>query len=513
MYGQHVDAGVAGAAKPHESATMPPSLHARHWIDGEWVDSETASDSIDPATGETIGTYTEAGEAEATKAIAAARRAFLESEWRGNRRLRAQVLNEMAYRFETRIDDLVSILSLENGKVEGEARFEVGMVPSKLRFYAALALTEFGRAMETSPGRYTMTLREPVGVAGIIAPWNSPIVLFIRSLAPALAAGCTVVGKLPGFTAQTNARMCEVFAEVTSLPRGVLNVLSEVHRAAADTIVDSQDVPTISLTGSSRTGQMIMASGAKNMKRFGGELGGKTPILLFDDADLDKALPKVEKALTTFAGQFCMTGSRLLVHRPILDEVRERLRSRLEAVKAGPASDPSSDMGPMINIANVRRVDKLVDEAIAAGAKVVVRGGPFADGPKARGAFYRPTLLEISNHAMLIAQDEVFGPVLVMQAFDTEEEAIALANDSEYGLAASIWSTNIDRPLRIARRIEAGTVWINNWAVVYDETEEGGYKQSGLGRLNGISAMDDFVEYRTIIHEIELGASSRNSTN
>jgi betaine-aldehyde dehydrogenase len=158
----------------------------------------------------------------------------------------------------------------------------------------------------------------------------------------------------------------------------------------------------------------------------------------------------------------------------------------------------------MINRANVERVDGLVEAAIAAGAKVIVRGGPFKDGPLSKGAFYRPTLLEITDHSMRIAQDEVFGPVLAMQAFDTEAEAVALANDSQYGLAASVWSQNVDRPLRIARQIEAGTVWINNWAVVYDETEEGGYKQSGVGRLNGVSALDDFIEYRTIIHEIGL---------
>ena len=228
---------------------MTSFLTARHWIDGEWIEGSERSQSVDPATGETIGTYTEAGEAEANRAIAAALRAFKTSDWRENRRLRAKVLNEMADRFEARTPDLVQILSLENGKVEAEARFEVSMVPSKLRFYAALALTDFGRAMETSPGRYTATLRQAVGVAGIIAPWNSPVVLFIRSLAPALAAGCTVVGKLPGLTAQTNTRMCEVFSEVTSLPKGVLNVFSEVHSAAARVLIDSPDVPVISLTG------------------------------------------------------------------------------------------------------------------------------------------------------------------------------------------------------------------------------------------------------------------------
>jgi betaine-aldehyde dehydrogenase len=488
---------------------MSSTLHARHWIDGEWVDASVRAESVDPATGATIGSYTEATEAQAVRAIAAALKAFTDTDWRGNRRLRAKVLNDMADRFEARTDDLVDILALENGKIKPEARFEVSMVPSKLRFYAALTLTDFGRAMETSPGRYTTTLREAAGVAGIIAPWNSPIVLFIRSLAPALAAGCTCVGKLPGFTAQTNARMCEVMSEVTSLPRGVVNVFSEVGSAGARALIDSPDVPVISLTGSSKTGQAIMAACARNMKRFGGELGGKTPVLLFDDADLAKALPSVEQALTVFAGQFCMTGSRLLVHRPILDTVRTRLAARLEAVKAGPAADPASDMGPMINIANVKRVDALVDAAIAAGAKTVVRGGPFKEGPLAKGAFYRPTLLEIDDHSLPIAQDEVFGPVLVMQAFDTEDEAVALANDSQYGLAASVWSADVDRPLRIARRLDAGTVWINNWAVVYDETEEGGYKQSGLGRLNGVSAIDDFVEYRTFIHEIDLAASPR----
>jgi betaine-aldehyde dehydrogenase len=485
-------------------------LNARHWIGGEWVDSKNRLDSINPATGETIGTYADGGETEATLAIAAAKEAFLGTDWRENRRLRARAINELADRFEARIEDLVEILALENGKIVDEARFEVAMAAPKLRFYAALALTEFGRAIQAEPGRYSTVYREPMGVAGIIAPWNSPVVLFIRSLAPALASGCTVVGKLPGWTAQTNARMCEVFAEVKSLPSGVLNVFSELHGGGARVIVDSPDVPAISFTGSSRTGQAMSASGARNLKRFGLELGGKTPVILFDDADLDKALPAVEKALTVFAGQFCMTGSRLLVHRPILDAVRKRLAGRFEAVKVGPAADATSMMGPMINLAAVKRVEGMVEAAIDQGAKIVVRGGPFKQGPLAKGAFYRPALLEITDHSMSIAQDEVFGPVLVMQAFDTEAEAIELANNSAYGLAASVWSTNIDRPLRVARKIDAGTVWINNWAVVYSETEEGGYKQSGLGRLNGVAAMDDFIEYKTVVHEIDLSSSNGN---
>jgi betaine-aldehyde dehydrogenase len=477
---------------------------AKNWIGGEWVDSATRLDSIDPATGEVIGTYADGAADEANRAIASARRAFIESPWRGDRRLRARALNEMADRFEARAEELVDMLALENGKVKGEARFEVDMVPKKLRFAAAMTLTEYGRAIQVEPGRYSTVLREPIGVAGIVAPWNSPVVLFIRSLGPALAAGCTVVGKLPGWTAQTNALMCEIFASVQSLPKGVLNVFSGLHSGGVRVMIEHPLVPTISYTGSTKVGQQITAAGAKNLKRFGLELGGKTPVLLFDDANLDKALPVVEKALTVFAGQFCMTGSRLLVQRSILNQVRERLAKRLEAVKAGPATDSSSDMGPMINIEAARRVDKVVEDAVAAGAKVVVRGGPFKDGPLAKGAFFRPSLLEITDHDIPIAQNEVFGPVLVMQAFDTEAQAVALANNSIYGLSASVWSENVDRPMRIARQLESGTVWINNWAIVYDETEEGGFKQSGLGRLNGIASIDDFLEYRTIVHEVDL---------
>ena len=480
------------------------TLEARNWIGGEWVDAARRLESINPATGEVIGTYADGGAKEANSAIAAAKAAFETTDWRWNRRLRAKAISEMADIFEARTNDLVEILKLENGKVGGEAHFEVEMVPPKLRFYAALALTEFGHAVETAPGRYSTVLREAIGVAGIVAPWNSPVVLFIRSLAPALAAGCTVVGKLPGWTAQTNAVMCEIFSQVSSLPTGVVNVFTGLHSEGVRVMIESPDVPAISYTGSTKVGWDIAAAGAKNLKTFGLELGGKTPILLFEDANLDKAIPAIEKALTVFAGQFCMTGSRLLVHRPILEAVRERLADRLGKVRVGPASDPASDMGPMINLDNVRRVDALVEAAIAGGAQPVVRGGPVADAALAKGAFYRPTLLEITDHSMPIAQDEVFGPVLVMQAFDTEEEAIRLANDSMYGLAAAVWSQDVDRPLRIGRRLQAGTIWINNWAVVYSETEEGGFKQSGLGRLNGKAALDGFSEYKTIVHEIAL---------
>ena len=222
-------------------------------------------------------------------------------------------------------------------------------------------------------------------------------------------------------------------------------------------------------------------------------------MLVFNDADLDAALPKLEKALTVFGGQFCMTGSRLLIQSGIAEAVRQRLGDRLKSVKVGPATDPTSDMGPLIDKANVERVNRMVEEAIADGAKVIVRGGPATEEPLVRGAFYRPTLLEVADSRHPIVQQEVFGPVLTMQVFNTEAEAIVLANDSEYGLAASIWSRDVDLPLRVARELQAGTIWINDWALMTDGFEEGGDKQSGQGRLRGLAALDDFLEYKHIV--------------
>ena len=471
---------------------------AKNWINGEWLDSEKHSISINPANYEQIGEYADAGFKEAELAIQSAKTAFKTTEWKDNRYLRAQAIFEMADLFEKYTEQLIEILSLENGKVKDEARFEVSMVPSKLRYYASLVRTEYGRALEPKAGSFSMVLRQPMGVAGIIAPWNSPLVLMIRSLAPALAAGTTTVIKMPGQTAQTNALISKIFSEVQSLPKGVINLFSESGADGSKHLIDSPDVPVISFTGSTFTGRSISEVGARYIKRFGLELGGKTPMIVFDDADLDLVVPKLLKAVTVFAGQFCMTGSRILVQKGIAPQLKEKLIQAFESVKVGPASDPTSDMGPLIDKPNVDRVNKVVEKAISEGAITLVRGGPTSEENLLNGAFYHPTLLEVFNNKLDIVQAETFGPVATLQVFDTEQHAIELANDNEYGLAASIWTQDVNRPLRIARDIDAGTIWINDWAVIYDEFEEGGFKQSGLGRMNGVAAMDDFIEYKHI---------------
>jgi betaine-aldehyde dehydrogenase len=470
---------------------------AMHWIDGEWVDSDEHRDSVNPATGETIGSYAMGTPQEAEQAVEAAKRAFHETSWRTDRALRSRVLIRMAERFEERFDDLVEILGLENGKVHEHGRVEVAFAPETLRFNAALALTDTGTNSQVSEGELSIVVRQPVGVAGIIAPWNSPVALGIRSLAPALAAGCTTVMNLPRQTAQTNAMMAEIIGETEELPPGVANVITGGH-VSGDVLVQSPDVPTISFTGSTKTGAAIGAAAAANWKRVGLELGGKTPLILFADADLDHALPIVVSALIVFSGQFCMTGSRLLVHEQIADSVRSDLAKLLEAVKVGPAADPDSEMGPIISKHDVERIDGVVEDAIGKGAKVLVRGGPVTEGALAAGNFYRPTLLETADNTMSIVQDEIFGPVLTMQTFSSEAEAIALANDSIYGLSAAVFSRDVDLPLRVALALESGSVWVNDWAKLHDQFEEGGFKASGVGRMRGFAVIDDFIEFKHI---------------
>jgi betaine-aldehyde dehydrogenase len=476
-----------------------PLPQARHWIGGELsAAQDPGAPSVNPATGEIIGSFADGGRAEAEQAITAAADAFDATEWRHDPMLRATVLHRLADAYEARAGDLVDTLCLENGKLRGEAGYEVHFIPRALRFAAGLAVNSFGRVTETLPGQQSMVLRQPVGVAGIITPWNSPAYLSVRSYAPALAAGCAAVIKMPAQAAQTARVMAEILAGVGGLPAGIVNLFIESGRDGARHLVSSPRVPVVSYTGSTATGRVILADAAPGLKRIGAELGGKTPHLVFADADLDVALATIVASCTVFAGQFCMTGSRVLVQHEIADRFLEELADRLRQVRPGPAADPASEIGPMIDKASVARVDALVEAAIEAGAKALVRGGPATDPALAGGAFFHPALLEVGDSELPVVQQEVFGPVQVAQRFGTEDEAVALANATEYGLSACVWSRDADRPLRVARRLEAGLVSINSWANLAVEMEEGGWKASGLGRLGGAASLDDFTEYKQI---------------
>jgi betaine-aldehyde dehydrogenase len=474
---------------------------AKHWIDGEWVGSDTVAESVNPAIGAVLGQWADGGEAEARAAVAAARRAFETSPWSRDRSLRHRALSEMADRFDAHAQELGTLVTKENGKKIAEGRFEGASPGPTLRHNAALALTDTGIWAEIAPGQWFSTYAEPAGVVGVIVPWNSPVALLIRSLAPALSAGNTVAVKMAGQTALVANLVSQIIAEVTSLPRGVVNIFTESGNTGAPYLVASPDVQVISYTGSTTVGRLVAAGGAATLKRMNLELGGKTPMIVFDDADLDRTVPLLAAGITTFAGEFCMTGSRILVQRGVADQVRTRLAGLLESVRVGDGMNPQTDMGPLIDKADVARVDRLVEAALAY-AKPVVRGGPATEGALAAGAFYRPALLEVEDVHTDLVQKEVFGPVATFEVFGTEADAVARANATEFGLAAGIFTSNINISRRVSHEIQAGTIWTNTWAAINDGFAEGGYKQSGIGRLRGPLAITEFQEAKTVVHAI-----------
>lgn len=480
------------------SKDAPQSGPARHWINGEWVGSSMFANSVSPSTGETLGQYAAGGRAEAASAIAAARAAFDNGAWAHDPQLRSRALFELADRLDERADAIGLMISREMGKALRDAKWEAALSPSTLRYNAGTALSQTGTSAEIAPGIFASAMREPIGVVGIIIPWNSPLALLVRALGPALAAGCTTVIKLPGQTALVNALVADAVAATKSLPNGVINIFTEAGNEGAPLLVESPDVDAINYTGSTKVGRQVAEKGAQTLKRIGLELGGKTPLVVFEDADIETVAPLVVTALTKFNGEFCMTGSRVLVQRSVAKAWRERIASLLEKVVVGHADDMNTEMGPVIDRANVARIDRFVENA-KQYARILVRGGPIIDGPLASGAFYRPSMLETEALDVPLVQEEIFGPVLSFETFATEAEAIVRANATIFGLAAAIFTKDADRAQRVARAIKAGTVWTNTWGVLNDAFEEGGFKHSGIGRARGLRAMEEFQEVKTQI--------------
>jgi betaine-aldehyde dehydrogenase len=462
---------------------------AQHWIAGEWTGSGTTTESINPADGTVVGTFYDGGEAEAAAAVDAAARAFAGTGWARNPALRATALDRLADALEARVPELAAMLSRENGKLLPQTTWEVGGSVPWLRYAAASARMQgAGRASEPVPGQYYHSVPEPLGVAGIISPWNSPVILTVRALGPALAAGCTVVIKLPAQTALTNALFAEVLASVAEIPAGVVNVFTESGNTGAPFLVASEKVDVINYTGSTAVGRRIAAAAAPSLKRLGLELGGKAPLVVFPGVDLDTVIPTLVQASVAMNGQFCCTGSRVLVHRDIAGEVRSRLAAALGEVRLGAWDDEKAQLGPLIDKASAARVDAIVEESASYGT-ILVRGGAVIDGP---GAFYRPSLVEVESTDVRIVQEEVFGPVQTFELFDDEDDAVTKANATVYGLAASVFSPDSMQARRIARRIRTGSVWINTWGVMSEEFEQGGVKASGYGYLCGPRAIEEF---------------------
>ncbi|MBT6095174.1 MAG: aldehyde dehydrogenase family protein, partial [Rhodospirillaceae bacterium] len=342
--------------------------------------------------------------------------------------------------------------------------------------------------------------REAIGVAAIIVPWNAPATLLVRSLAPALAAGCTAVVKPASQTAGANRIMMEALCAVEALPAGVVNSVNESGSEVGRALVASKDVDVVSFTGASATGKAIMADAAGTLKRLSLELGGKAPSLVFADAKMDDALATVTRCSLVMAGQMCTAITRVLVEDKAYDQVTEELSARLSATRVGPGNDPTSQMGPVIDMANRDRLLKIIDGASATG-EILVRGEAFAPQGFENGAFITPTLVAVDDPSRDLVQQELFGPIVTLEKFSSEEEAIAKSNATDYGLASSVWTHDMNRAQRVARAIRAGTVWLNSHNRLFAEAETGGFKQSGQGRLHGLEGLNDFLETKHIFSE------------
>lgn len=472
----------------------------RMLVGSNWIDAsqgETLS-VIDPATGQQFAAIPSATADDANRAVIAARTAFEDGRWRkltGSQRSR--ILWRVAELIEQRSTELAELETLDAGKpISASRTVDIPAAAGMFRYWAGWCTRLDGTAPAVDlPGNYAAsTVLEPVGVAALIVPWNFPIVNAAMKLAPALAAGCSVVLKPAELSSLTAIRLGEILLEA-GIPPGTVNIVSGLGIVVGAALANNPDVDKISFTGSTAVGKELLVAARGNLKRLTLELGGKSPTIIMADADLSKAIPSAAGGIFRNSGQMCAAGSRILVAREVYQEVLDGLVNAAAALRLGPGIDPATTMGPVISAAQQRRVIGYADGAMEDGARIVAGG--VAHGTT--GYFVEPTVIADARPDSRVAREEVFGPLAVVSAFDSETEAIALANATDFGLSANVWTSNISAAQRLAQSIRVGTVTINSGMIVGPNLAFGGFKQSGWGREGTADGIHAYTEKKTII--------------
>ncbi|MFB5190052.1 aldehyde dehydrogenase [Alicyclobacillus fastidiosus] len=469
-----------------------------HFIDGKFVPSADGRtfDNINPATGEKIGTVAEGSAFEINQAVTAARRAF--QTWgKTSAAERSAVLNRIAQLMEERLEELALLETMDTGKPLSLSKsLDIPRAAYNFRFFADFVKGLSTECFEMEGVALNYALRRPVGVAGLISPWNLPLLLLTWKVAPCLAAGDTCVIKPAELTPMTATVLAEICKEA-GLPDGVLNVVHGFGPdAAGSALTEHQNVDLISLTGETSTGRAVMKAASATLKGLSFELGGKNPNLIFADADLDDAIETTLRSSFANQGEVCLCGSRIYVERPIYDTFVERFAAKASELVVGDPLDPKTNVGSLISQEHLERVEGFIERAVQEGGRVIL-GGKRPEH-LSRGAFLEPTIIVDVDSSCEITRQEVFGPVVTIQPFDTVEEVIEIANDTSYGLSATVWTTDLKRAHRVAGALEAGIVWVNTWFLRDLRTPFGGSKQSGIGREGGVHSFEFFSELKNI---------------